>query len=376
MVNYNLLKKFQFKEVLFHEIMKNHNQGSLLAQITGPKPAKRGHDKNKDDDMMVEENQNFPIGDNIMSFGSGLEHEGHVKSDSTKKSTMVIDSNTSSDDEHSNSFTFIDKEKSMSNVSAKANKKLELSNKSSAMLVGPSQSFQKTNDDSSVNYGASRLSNFQIGPTNNPREKRSLKQRAITSGVISKPKPREKLSSLVVREETSQNEDQNIDQLPDEKSIPNEDLVKRISEPIRRRLVVNLPTEDFETRHIQVVTALDMVEQDVFNIDNNVRQIHDSIARLSRDSREISEKSMDLTQTSEAVLSKVNVMTDWIDGLEKVGSGLKIQFIEWIVKFVSFLSSLLLLIYQTIRKANPLALLRSKGKKNPPQTGVRDDENS
>ncbi|OHS97805.1 hypothetical protein TRFO_09223 [Tritrichomonas foetus] len=139
-----------------------------------------------------------------------------------------------------------------------------------------------------------------------------------------------------------------------------DDLVQKMSEPIRRRLVVNLPMNDFQARQIQANAALDLIEKNVQEISQNVNDTNNALIQLTHKSRSISEKSMDLSQTTEAVVSKVNVMADWIDGLEKVGSGLKIQFIEWLVKFVSFLWSLLLLFYQTLRKANPARLWRKK----------------
>lgn len=366
--------------------MKSKNQGSLLAQITAaPKAAKKRDVNSKDDDIVVPE-EIFTHRENIRSLESEKEQEAQVKSDSTKRKSNVVESYSDEDNSqeflHSNSLNSGDKDKSQPNLAMKADKKSEPMNRTSTkMLVGPSTPIKAPTDDSTANNSVSRPMVRHSGLGSAQQNRRALQQRAITAGVITKPQPKGIIQPSPIAEEKEQKKEQNIekntnyDQTITKKSIQNEDLIKKISEPIRRRLVVNLPTGDFETRRVQVITALDMVDQDVIEASQNVKQIHDSLIQLSRDSRAISEKSMDLTQTSEAVLSKVNVMADWIDGLEKVGSGLKIQLIEWIVKFVSFLSSLLLLIYQTIRKANPLALLRNKVKKKQPLTGG-DDENS
>lgn len=62
---------------------------------------------------------------------------------------------------------------------------------------------------------------------------------------------------------------------------------------------------------------------------------------------------MDVTQTAEAVISKVSVLDDWIDGLENAGSGIKIQLIEWAVRFVSLISALFVFIWRTMQRVNP-----------------------
>ena len=146
----------------------------------------------------------------------------------------------------------------------------------------------------------------------------------------------------------------------DEEEIKYDDLLDQLSESVQRRLVVNLPLNSLQAKNEQVNAALDSLEKHVKDISDDVNETHDALIQLSTESRSVSEMSMKLNQTTEAVVSKVSVMADWIDGLEKVGSGLKIQFIEWFVKFISFLSSLLLLVYQTVRKANPARLWSKK----------------
>lgn len=371
--------------------MKPRYQGSLLHQIaTVHKATKRNRaGKFENDDFPTTEDTNITLRENIRSkisnslssFDDGKAQEGQVKSDTIKRDSKVLSSSDESQDNwNANSFNSADREKSQSNLALKAEKRAEPANKSNAksMLLGPSSSNKKLNEDIYPSYGGNRTNVPQAGFSGIPKASRFPKPRSTsnttTHDLLSKK------SENVNQDELNQKYNQSLEVSTDQtsvgKSIQNEDLVKKMSEPIRRRLVVNLPTADFEARRVQVTTALDMAEQDVDEISDNVKQIHDSLIQLSRDSRGISEKSMDLTQTAEAVLSKVNVMADWIDGLGKVGSGLKIQLIEWIVKFVSFLSSLLLLLYQTIRKANPLALLRKKGKKKEPLKEVVDDENS
>lgn len=373
--------------------MKPRNQGSLLSQITAaPKAVKRVKNNiYNNDDMVIPDDQNFQNQesirskiDNSISFGNQRNQEVHVKSDSSKQKSYV--QSESSEEEYSQeplnaqSSNSADKYRSQSNLIPKGDKRNDLSmNKTNPkILVGPA------NDDSVINNAGNRisvpLSTFSVIP----QYERQSKQRSSSNATAHEIKQKEKIIPAYRKKDTNNNIENNekkeieelpkVIQTPNRESIQNEDLIKKVSEPIRRRLVVNIPSTDFETRRIQVTTSLNMAEQDVHEISKNVMQMHDSIIQLSRDSREISEKSMDLTQTTEAVMSKVNVMADWIDGLEKVGSGLKIQLIEYIVKFVSFLSSLLLLIYQTIRKANPLALFRNKRKKNPPLK-VADNDN-
>lgn len=158
-----------------------------------------------------------------------------------------------------------------------------------------------------------------------------------------------------------------------------EPLLPLVSEPLRNRLTATLPYEKLNAKKLETTYALNQIQCNVDEIEENVQDTKQCLMELDQGVRLVSEKSMDLTQTAEAIINKVNVLDDWIDSLDSAGSGLKMQFIEWVVKFLTYLSSLFLLIWHTMRKANPFRKRSIKAKameKTDPSEDKSFDEKS
>ena len=144
-------------------------------------------------------------------------------------------------------------------------------------------------------------------------------------------------------------EQQKLNQLVND----SDELLAKFGEPLRRRLHVELPLERYAAAAMQAGVCLRLMEARVRTTVTSVEEVNRTLVDLSQGVRSISEKSMDVTQTAEAVISKVSVLDDWIDGLENAGSGIKIQLIEWAVRFVSLISALFVFIWRTVQKVNP-----------------------
>lgn len=132
-----------------------------------------------------------------------------------------------------------------------------------------------------------------------------------------------------------------------------DEIISKFGKPLRQRLCVQLPNEKFAAADLQASVSLRLTEKRVHTTIETVDALNQTLVDLSQRVRSISEKSMDVTQTAEAVISKVSVLDDWIDGLENAGSGIKIQLIEWAVRFVSLISALFVFIWRTMQRVNP-----------------------
>jgi hypothetical protein len=130
-------------------------------------------------------------------------------------------------------------------------------------------------------------------------------------------------------------------------------IITQLSAPLRARAEVNLPLTQFEIHKSQTDVTVEQLESRVGRIGRATEEANSKLMALSQNVRTLSEKSMDVTQTAEVVVSKLSVMDDWIDGLKGTGSGLKMQFIEWMVRLVSLLSALLLFIWRALGALNP-----------------------
>lgn len=127
-------------------------------------------------------------------------------------------------------------------------------------------------------------------------------------------------------------------------------IVKQISPLIRRKFQVELPNKKFEHYTIQTNESIDEINKSIKEIDENVSKTNEEIKNISEQLNTISEKSERITQTADYVYKRLSIMGDWVDGLESSGSMFKITLIEWAVKFLTFLSSLFLLLWNPIKK--------------------------
>ena len=174
-------------------------------------------------------------------------------------------------------------------------------------------------------------------------------KRADSTGEVRKEEAKKEEDVKKEAEAKEDEEQQKLNQLVND----SDELLTKFGEPLRRRLNVELPLEKFAAAAMQAGVCLRLMEARVRTTATSVEEVNRTLVDLSQGVRSISEKSMDVTQTAEAVISKVSVLDDWIDGLENAGSGIKIQLIEWAVRFVSLISALFVFIWRTVQKINP-----------------------
>ena len=357
---------------------------SLLKQLKSAGPAPKTDRKKGNDGLVLAEEpamknfeDDFPYAIDANSFsslGSNKPKYSVAQTDSGNKDGKLTSSNSDTQDlAHFSTFGSGDKSKHTPSTKKSQRSTDQLEKLNQKQVIPPAQRTKRSKvsrDDSSLAYrdqleGKSiPKSSFHV-PETSPLTKKRSSSHLLQQDYPKQFKHRSNHAPSKKIEEQVPPPQQDTNDL-----VENQDLIDKLGEPIRRRLVINLNTSEFQARRLQANAALDEVEVNVAKISVTANETNAALNKLFNNSRSISEKSMDLTQRTEAVMSKVNVMADWINGLENVGSGLKIQVIELLVKFVSFLSSLLLLFYQTVRKANPFALLRKKGNAT---AAVRED---
>ena len=148
--------------------------------------------------------------------------------------------------------------------------------------------------------------------------------------------------------------------------IDAEPVLKRMAEPIRNRLTVNLPLNDLNVAQVQSKITLDAMEKSIADIRQQTDDQIKDISDITQSVRDIQIKVASLTQKAELISGKLTVLDDWMDGLEAAGDTMKIQALEVGVKFISYISSLILLIFHSLAMANPISWFRRR-KKNKEQ---------
>ena len=142
--------------------------------------------------------------------------------------------------------------------------------------------------------------------------------------------------------------------------IDAEPIISRIAEPIRNRLTVNLPIDELNVATVQAKVSLETMEKNIENISKLTKATTRELKDTAQNMRDVQLNAMNLAQTADIISGKLNVLDDWMDGLEGAGDTVKIQVIEVGVKFISILSSLILVIWHSILAANPFKLCRRK----------------
>ena len=144
--------------------------------------------------------------------------------------------------------------------------------------------------------------------------------------------------------------------------IDAEPILKRMGEPIRNRLNVNLPLKDLNVAKVQSKITLDAMDRSITDIKKQADEQVKDISDITQSVRDIQIKVASVTQKAELISSKLTVLDDWMDGLEAAGDTMKIQAIEVGVKFISYISSLILVIFHSLAMANPISWFRRKKK--------------
>ncbi|EAY16271.1 hypothetical protein TVAG_423240 [Trichomonas vaginalis G3] len=131
-------------------------------------------------------------------------------------------------------------------------------------------------------------------------------------------------------------------------------IIKRIDEPIRNRLQAQLPIQELNFVSVQAEATIEYMQQDIDQIDTRVISTSKKVGEISQKIRLLQGKAVSLTQTTEAINAKLTVLDDWLDGLEGVGGNYKMRLIEFIVKMFTFISSLFLLLWNSLKAMNPM----------------------
>lgn len=181
----------------------------------------------------------------------------------------------------------------------------------------------------------------------------SLKNKDLPSKIFLPPiqqpqpaeEPKEEEPSPIVRNDNA---------IPRQIQVFPDSFMKRMDEPIRNRINVELPMQELNAVTTQVKTTIDFLHQDIETIDTNVIRTNKKIGEVSQKIRLLQGKAVSLSQTTEAVNAKLTVLDDWLDGLEGAGGSFKMRTIEFFVKMFTFISSLFLLLWNSIKSLNPL----------------------
>ena len=99
----------------------------------------------------------------------------------------------------------------------------------------------------------------------------------------------------------------------------------------------------------KIETNNDIAEEQLNELEHSISDIRLQLERIDQKIRIVSENATDLLQTAEVANNKVAVLDDWLDGLGRAGSGLKMQLIEWGVRIVSLLSAFFIVIWHIIQ---------------------------
>lgn len=210
-----------------------------------------------------------------------------------------------------------------------------------------------------------------LAPANKNKIENKIENKTEKS-FSSKDSLSEKSSNDII-EEASGFPDEHSPQPRDFKSVPiirkelqiieAEPVITRIAEPIRNRLTVNLPIDELNVAKVQAKVSLETMEKNIENISRVTEATTRKLKDAAQNMRDVQLNAMNLAQTADIISGKLNVLDDWMDGLEGAGDTVKIQAIEVGVKFISILSSLILVIWHSILAANPFKLCRRKKNK-------------
>jgi len=130
-------------------------------------------------------------------------------------------------------------------------------------------------------------------------------------------------------------------------------VISMINEPVHNRMAFDLPLSQLSCYATKNDALVESIGESIRNIEKNVEKTNSRISELDNSVRNLSGKTISLSQTSEVVLGKLSVLDDWIEGLGKAGGDIKMQAIEWFVKLLSLLSSLVLLFWNSIKRLIP-----------------------
>ncbi|EAY19395.1 hypothetical protein TVAG_101130 [Trichomonas vaginalis G3] len=135
-------------------------------------------------------------------------------------------------------------------------------------------------------------------------------------------------------------------------------FVPLISQPLRQRLEINLPINEYNAARLQTTLGINSTSDRIEDLENTTASAEEQINTIHNKMEEVMIKSQILNQTAQVVSQKLTALNELADSLDKSQENTFIYSFGWIVWVLSVISQLLSYIYQGIRKQN----LRSSNK--------------
>ena len=127
--------------------------------------------------------------------------------------------------------------------------------------------------------------------------------------------------------------------------------IPQISIKLDHNLNFQLPIPEFNKSIIMLEINFLKTKQNINLLEKNLEKTELKLDLIKKNIHDLSSKSITLRQNTEIISQKLKLLNNWIEN-QDIESNIGIQTIEWFVWFFSYLSSILIIIFQAIKRPN------------------------